>query len=368
DTLYGTPANDHVGTYRVNVSVHDGNGGRDHLNFTLEVENVNDHPIITSSPVTTATEDIPYSMLLEGHDIDPTDDNLTFGFVSNADWLHLNGTNLSGTPANDDVGSWWVNVTLFDGNGGIDEMTFPIIVENVNDPPFITTENVITVLQDQTYSVDYNATDIDPTEDVLIWALETDADWLSLEGSTLIGTPTNDDVGTYFVEIFVNDGHGGSDSTRFMLEVINVNDAPYWFKVPEDVRTEEGSQLILECLALDIDEDEIVTYSISSDPASGITVMNLSGTILLSDPEEGTYTINLSATDGKDTIYHEFTIEVTPSDDEEEHPIVGSGLLASLFLIIVPILIVLLILLLIVVLLLLRSARKRSGPWEDVEE
>ncbi len=367
ETVFGTPTNDDVGTYWVNVSVDDENGGQDHLNFTLEVLNVNDRPVITSLPNNNATEDQQYSMLLEGYDIDPTGDVLTFSFVSNADWLSLNGSVLSGTPTNDDVGYWWVNVSLSDGNGRWDEVTFGIDVENVNDPPVIMTENVVTVLQDQLYAVNYSAVDIDPTDDVLIWEQDTDADWVTLDGSLLSGTPTNDDVGKYTVLITVSDGNGGTDSTQFRLEVINVNDPPYWFMVPGNTTTEEGETLLLECLARDVDRDDVIVYSITSDPVSGITVTNLSGVIRWEDPEPGTYLVTLSATDGNATIHHTFTIVVTPFDQpetEEEEETTYEPSLFALICVGVSILIILLVIL-IVALLMLKAVRTGKTSEEE---
>ncbi len=221
--LSGTPTNNDVGTYWVNVTVDDWNEGIDRHNFTLTVINVNDPPYITTTDVTTATEDELYSVDYNATDIDPTFDILSWSLVTNAEWLSINSITgmLTGTPTNDDVDTFWANVSVNDGNGGEDSQNFSIIVSNVNDPPEITTTDVTTATAGEFYSMDYNATDIDPTNDILVWSLDTGAGWLSLNPSTglLLGAPSEDDVGDYSVDVTVSDSHGGSDTNSFTLTV-----------------------------------------------------------------------------------------------------------------------------------------------------
>ncbi|MCK5561879.1 MAG: putative Ig domain-containing protein, partial [Thermoplasmata archaeon] len=221
--LSGTPANADVGSYWVNVTVDDWNDGIDRTNFTLTVINVNDPPFITTTAVTTATEDELYSVTYNATDIDPTSDILSWSVKTDAGWLNINSISgiLAGTPTNDDITTFWANVSVHDGNDGSAWQNFTITVNNVNDPPTITTPDVTTATAGEMYTVDYNATDIDPTNDILTWSLETNADWLSLETGTgiLSGAPIDDDVGDYLVNVTVNDGHGGTDTSTFTLTV-----------------------------------------------------------------------------------------------------------------------------------------------------
>ena len=70
---------------------------------------------------------------------------------------------LTGTPANSDVGMHDVNLTLSDGNGGVDTQNFTITVANVNDAP--TSSNASFTIDEDTsktfVSSDFNFTDID---------------------------------------------------------------------------------------------------------------------------------------------------------------------------------------------------------------
>jgi hypothetical protein len=75
------------------------------------------------------------------------------------------------------------------------------------------------------YSVDYEATDIDPTADHFTWTLDTNATWLSIDANTgvLSGIPDGTQIGTSWVKVNVSDGNGGSDQANFTL---TVNDTP----------------------------------------------------------------------------------------------------------------------------------------------
>ena len=365
--LTGLPGNEHVGSFLLNISAQDSGGRTTRKTFDLEVENVNDPPVITTVPLLSILQDEPYSLRLEAYDIDPTGDVLTFSLSTDAAWLSLDQNYLNGTPENDDVGVYWVNITVNDGNGGNDHLNFTLEVINVNDPPVITTTPITSILQDERYSLRLEAYDIDPVETVFSWDLVTDAEWLSLEGDMVSGVPTNDDVGRYDVRITVSDGEGGSDSMEFRLDVMDVNDPPYWVTVPEDATVREGQDYMAECLAMDVDPGDVITYSISSTPSSGITVMSVSGIIRYQDPVSGTYIVNLTATDGENVIWHLFTLEVEAEDTEDTEAQDTEGWDRGILLIIcssLTISVLLIGVLVVLMVIIIRSKRKRGDHEE----
>ena len=115
----------------------------------------------------------------------------------------------------------WVNATDPTGSGLYTRRWYTFTTKE-NNPPVITTTDDTTAEVDVQYSMDYNATDAD--SDSLTWSLMTNVSFLSIVPGTgvLSGTPTNADVGTYYVNVSVSDGHGGSDFTNFTLTVIYV--------------------------------------------------------------------------------------------------------------------------------------------------
>ncbi len=114
---------------------------QEHVAITPESYNwfyhevINFLPQFTSTPVTIIDEDSLYSYTLTS-----TDENewntLTYELTEKPDWLSFNSNTgvFSGTPLNENVGSYNVSVKVTDG---LDEsiQTFPITVRNTNDPP-----------------------------------------------------------------------------------------------------------------------------------------------------------------------------------------------------------------------------------------
>ena len=219
--VIGTPSNGDLGMYWVNVSVTDGHDGHDWLNYTLTVININDAPMITTLDNTTATEDRYYFVDYDAVDADPTKDTLEWSLYTDAAWLEINASTgvLNGTPTNADVGLYWVMIKVEDGQGGSVTRVFLLNVENINDAPVIRTIDAVQAMEDEFYSIYYEADDIDLTGDTLNWSLTTNASWLALDDDHLHGLPGNEEVGSFWVNITVADGQGGSDWTNFTLHV-----------------------------------------------------------------------------------------------------------------------------------------------------
>jgi hypothetical protein len=219
--ISGTPNNGDVGTYWVRLNITDGLGHFDEHLFNVKVQNT--PPQILNEDNSTAFEDELYTVDYESGDESQGDAH--WWMDTNASWLSLNPDtgNLSGTPYNRDRGPYWVNITIDDGNNATAWSNFSLEVIDTNDVPVILTEDVFSVLEDEYYEVDYEATDIDgPT--TFQWYLETSAKWLAIDNGTgvLNGTPSNDDVGSHYVNVTVVDERNGSTSSNFTLGVINV--------------------------------------------------------------------------------------------------------------------------------------------------
>ena len=219
--LNGTPMNVDIGWYYVDINVDDGNGGRDWLNYTLTVMNMNDEPIITTTDNVTAIEDMRYNIDYDAIDADPTNDTLEWSLYTDAAWLEINASTgiLNGTPTNADVGSYRVMIKVVDGQGEFATREFLLNVKNINDAPVILTMDKMDATEDKFYSRYYNADDIDITGDTLNWSLTTNAFWLALADNHLHGMPGNEEVGSFWVNVTVADGQGGSDWTNFTLSV-----------------------------------------------------------------------------------------------------------------------------------------------------
>ena len=84
-TISGIPDDEDFGSCWVNITITDLCGESDSSNFTLNVHNINEDPIILTSSLPDATEDLFYSFEMECFDIDPTNDSLTWSLETNLD-------------------------------------------------------------------------------------------------------------------------------------------------------------------------------------------------------------------------------------------------------------------------------------------
>lgn len=310
-TLFGIPDNSQIGNYWICINVTDGNGGLDEHNFTLTV--INRAPRIINDDLELAIEDHTYYC-----DYDSDDDGqgiITWELNSNATWLGMdaNSGNLSGMPANEDIGTYWVNVIVFDGNGGENFTNFTLTVLNTNDAPFIETTDVTSVNQDQYYEVAYTALDPDPG-DILTWTCESNATWLNWgsANNTLFGMPGNDDVGIYWVLINISDGNFGFDEHYFNLAVINVNDEPI-IDTNDVLLTNEDEHYSVVYSGHDIDLGDTITWTYESN-ASWLNWGSINNTLYGTPRNEnvGIYWVRINISDDKngyDEHYFILTVE-----------------------------------------------------------
>jgi hypothetical protein len=250
---------------------------------------------------------------------------------TNADFLEIDpstGT-LSGLPDNDDVGDWRVDLMVSDGSGDTTTVELTLKVVNVNDPPEITTENLETATQDELYKVSYEGVDIDPTDDSLEWAVQMDAPFLSFHPVTmeLIGTPKNDDVGVWSVNVSVTDGMGGWAWSNFTLVVLNVNEAPYDVIIiaSGDYINGEEQQLNATANDPDIKVGDVLTYSWSSDISGDLGT----GSSIVVTLPLGNHVITLTVTDsmGLSTTKSTMIEILKPKEKSKDSP-GSSGIIA----------------------------------------
>ena len=305
-----------MGKYWVNITLND-TIDIDFTNFTLIVLDVNDNPVINTTNVEIAYENQLYFVDYNATDIDSDINNQVWSLKTNVSmWLDINWETgiLSGIPTNDDVGVYWVNISIEDDNEGFDFTNFTLTVLNVNDRPLIITDDILNVKIDELYFVDYNATDIDNLLSELIWSLKTNASWLNIESSTgvLSGTPTSNDLGWYWVNISVSDNDGGVDFHNFTLTV-------YPLPMPPKITTEDVLTATVDKLykidynASDVDTPQTQLSWLLDTNASWLSIDSysgvISGTPTLADV--GSYRVNVSVTDGENGWdYHEFTLRV----------------------------------------------------------
>ena len=162
-------------------------------------------PTFTSTPITVATQGLPYSYTATAEDLD--EDPLVFTAMVLPSWVSFDEITheLSGIPGNADVGMNDVTLRINDGTADVDQF-FTITVANVNDDPVFTTTAITDATEDSPYTYTVVAIDIDG--DDLTYSAPVIPTWLSFNTGTqeLSGIPTNDDVGDHSVTLSVFDG------------------------------------------------------------------------------------------------------------------------------------------------------------------
>ncbi len=220
--LSGTPINADVGFYNgVIITVKDDSDATAATTpFSIEVVNVNDAPVISTVPDTSATQDIDYQYIIAADD-DDLNTTLTYSAPTLPSWLTFNASTktLSGTPLNANVGSHSVKLQVSDGEAIVNQ-DFTIIVANVNDAPIIDGNPANSVNENRSYVFTPTATD--PDDDSLTYSISGKPSWaiFNTNNGQLSGTPNGSGNANFDnIVISVTDG-SLTDSLTFSIAVV----------------------------------------------------------------------------------------------------------------------------------------------------
>ena len=306
--LGGTPLNDNIGLNTFTVQVTDTSNTSATATLNVTVSNTNDAPVFTNPTVsgTAATEDTAYTGTLAGTASDPdAGDTFTYSKVSGPSWLAVasNGE-LSGTPANADVGSNSFTVRVTDAGGLTGDATLNITVANTNDAPVFAANPISeNAAEDSAFSGQISTSDPD-TGDILTCAKLSGPSWLTVSSSgALAGTPLNSDVGLNVFSIQVTDSSNVSVTAILNVNVANTNDAPTFAADPIPESATEDSPFSGQLAASDVDAGDTLTYSKASGPA-WLTVSSsgvLGGTPLNADVGPNVFTVQVTDTSNSTT-------------------------------------------------------------------
>ncbi|MEP2788819.1 MAG: putative Ig domain-containing protein, partial [Kangiellaceae bacterium] len=294
-----TPDNDDVGNHAINIVVTDSGGLTDTEDFTLNIVNVNDAPLITSTDVTNANEGSSYSYDVEATDPD-LNDSLTYTLLVKPDGMDIDPTTglISWVPSSAQVGSNSVEIVVTDIEGATDQRMFTITVDEANVAPEIISTHVLNAAENVAYIYDVDATDAN-NNDTLTYELDVNPPLMSIAPLTGVinWTPDNSDVGEHNVTVIVSDQSGLSDSESFVITVANVNGAPVFNSEP-DLTAVEDEPYSYDANATDDDSGDVITYSLDSPPA-GMTIDPASGVVewVPNSSQIGDHNINIDATD-----------------------------------------------------------------------
>ncbi|MGM4963072.1 calcium-binding protein [Tardiphaga sp. 1201_B9_N1_1] len=290
-TFTGTPANADVGTpIQVRLTAIDGTGDTASADFTINVTNVNDAPVLATLITNkTATVGSAFSFQFAANQFVDPDNGLpgvstqtltyTATLGSGAalpSWLTFNAATrtFSGTPTTTNRGALDIAITASDGTATTTTRFGIFVGTTGNTAPTVGTAiGTRTATEDTafTFQIPTNAFSDSTSGDRLRYtakllsgaALPT---WLTLDPVTGLfsGTPANGDVAQYTIRITVTDILGSSVAANFTLNVGNVNDAPQANGALESFVAHEDSAFsytIPQNLFTDIDVGDTLTLT-----------------------------------------------------------------------------------------------------------
>ncbi len=307
--LSGTPLNEDVGEAPVKLKTTDGEMDI-FQEFTITVADVNDPPVFTSTPDTTAMEAVAYTYFVEASD--PDDDPLTYSAEILPAWLTFNPASkiMIGIPARENVGDNPVKIMVTDGEYEVFQ-EFTIVVGSGNNPPVITSTPTTLVDNYSEYEYQMTAFDADP-DDILTFSAEVIPTWLSFNTETqlLSGIPEKLDVGDHDVILVVSDSYE-EVKQEFTITVRDVNTPPKVISVPKD--TAKVGLLYTYLMEVVDNEGDPLTFTGTVIP--DWLTFDVGSQVLSGTPTSenlGLHTVLITVSDGTFTVNHQFTVTVVP--------------------------------------------------------
>ena len=213
---------------------------------------------------------------------------------------------ISGLPSNTQLGAYVTTVTATDAAGtSIAAAPFTITVTNTNDAPVASSDaSTNTTAEDSAYSFDVSALFTDPdianshdSSDTLTYSVSGNPSWLSLSGSTLSGTPTNDDVTTSATTITITatDAYSAAATKEITLSVTNTNDAPVASVTDLGILRDTSTKVIAlsDLTTSDVDVGDTVTLtSVTLDTANAGSVVDNSDGTFTYTPVDGSSNVD----------------------------------------------------------------------------
>lgn len=307
-----TPLLTQMGANSVEVQVADADGLTATQSFVIDAVLPELAPVIDSTPITTATEGVLY-----GYDVDASDlngDTLTYSLDTAAAGMSIDPVSglIQWTPTEAQVGTADVVVRVTDSTGLFVTQSFSIDVDNVLDPPTITSVPVTTATVEIAYSYDVEATDSDVGE-TLTYSLDAAPTGMSIDAASGLveWTPTVDQDGTHGVIVRVADSGGLFVTQSFDIVVEQTpNDPPEFTSTP--VTTADVGTLYSYSATATDPEGDSMTFSLDTAP-DGMVIDSATGLVEWgpTPAQLGTQAVTIRVTDANGLFATQsFTIEV----------------------------------------------------------
>jgi hypothetical protein len=317
DTLSGeiafTPSQEQVGVYNIQITVADREGETDSENFTLEVKDAEDPPILDPIPEQTASEDIPFTYTVLAFDQDvPYGDELTFSDDSPSFQINASTGIIDFTPTAKDIGIQTVTITVRDraGMNATQQFSFTIMnsIGTLDRPPVLEPIPNQTAYEGVPFELTVNASDPDlELGDALTFSDNSPIFDINGKSGKISFKPASKDAGTVRVKITVKDRDLLTATAEFYLTIIKTNRPPVVNSIlPKDgARVSQNKRVVLSVFAGDPDGD-VLNFTWKD----GDNILGYGANLTWVFRDAGTYIITLTVSDGKTQVSNETALEV----------------------------------------------------------
>ena len=335
-------------THSITVQADDGNGGIITQNFTIDVTNVNEAPVLNTNLLDqTVAEGATASYTFNATDFSDVDgDVLSYsaslvGGGALPSFISFNSATRTfdfTAPANADVGSYQIEVTASDGTLSATD-SFELTVSDVNQNPVNLRDDsplLNTVDEDATNGtiVGLTARADDPDGDTLTYSLVNDEGGrFGIDASTGVVTVLDETLldfesdadGNYIIRVRAEDASGTGIEQDFTIKINDANETPSAVVDNDsdanvvDEGAAAGTVVNVTGVATDVDAgaNGTLTYSLQNNAGGRFTIDGSSGVVTVASGAVFDYSANanhdiiIRATDGGGLFTEEtFTINV----------------------------------------------------------
>ncbi|MCU0548662.1 MAG: choice-of-anchor C family protein [Leptolyngbya sp. Prado105] len=287
------------GVHSIIIRANDQRGGTTLQSFQIKVSSVNQAPIITSTPRTTARIGSAYFYNVEASDAERDTLVYTLDATSISLGMTLTDGILSWTPTAAQAGNHSISISVSDGKATTTQ-TYTLLVASqaINRAPVITSAPNLTTNLEQAYGYDLSGTDADG--DPVLWSLEQRPEGMIINPKTgaLRWQPTATQIGEHTVAVRLIDSAGLYTVQEFTLTVTGTNAPPMILSVPI-TRASQNQSYGYTAVASD-PENTALTFGLGRRP-NGMTIDTQTGKLLWTPTgsQLGSHTIDVQVTDAQ---------------------------------------------------------------------
>ncbi len=317
------------GTVNVTAIAYDIHHAYNTTNFIINVSYFNFPPVIQpiKNPQVAKINE-QYSFWVNASDGNGGKETLSY--YDNTSLFDINKSTgwINFTPDVSEVGNYSVNITVCDDGTPVKCSSVSVLyVVTANRPPIIQNPGNFTIYEDHLFTLQINASD--PDYDNITWYVNTTL--FNISQSGLINfTPVDNVSGrNYSIMVNVTDTGNLSSFIVFKLDIIRINDPPYFNPNLSDMdiwnNIYEDNLTLIYINATDEEHDKLnfTLDFLKGKRIFNITVVNATKGVALINftPDNwdvGNYTIRINVTDGVNVVSQNVSFEVINVDDPPE--------------------------------------------------